>query len=109
MDRAATAKFLRLWEERTDYRLATTLLDFYRAAYLAFRLAALHYAIHSTDEEDIRLSMQQEQWGYRQRLAELVEGHRDGRCNLTSATPPGSAGDSPPWGGASVPPSNAGY
>lgn len=109
MDRAATAQFLRLWEERTDDRLAATLLDFYRAAYLAFRLAALHYAIHSTDEEDIRLSMQQEQWGYRQRLAELVEGHRDGRCNLTSATPPGSAGDSPPWGGASVPPSNAGY
>lgn len=75
--------FLALWERQTGDSQAAALLDFYRAVYLAFRLAAMHYAVHSTDEEDVRRSLLQEQWKYGQRLRELV-GHQ-----------PSSVGDTP--------------
>ncbi len=78
MPESSRRDFLTLWERETGDRQAAALLDFYRAAYLAFRIAALHYAIHSTDEEEIRLSLQQEQWRYIQRLTPLLTDSRPG-------------------------------
>lgn len=78
MPESSRRDFLTLWERETGDRQAAALLDFYRAAYLAFRIAALHYAIHSTDEEEIRLSLQQEQWKYIQRLTPLLTDSRPG-------------------------------
>ncbi len=66
------ARLLGLWERHTGEGRVGDLLDFFRTAYLAFRVAALHYAIHSTDEEDIRQSLQHEQWKYNQRLSSLL-------------------------------------
>jgi len=73
MDQERRACMLRLWERATGDRDAANLIDFYRAAYLAFRTAALHYAVHGTEEEPIRTSLQQEEWTYRHRLRELIE------------------------------------
>ncbi len=73
MDEGGVRHFLKLWERETGDRQAATLLGFYRAAYLAFRVAALHYAVHSTNEEDVRRSLQHEEYRYQQRLAGLRE------------------------------------
>ncbi len=73
MGEESRRELLQLWESETGDRQATGLLDFYRAAYLSFRVAALHYAVHSTDEEEIRRSLQHEQWKYMQRLNSLLK------------------------------------
>jgi hypothetical protein len=72
MSKETRSDFLARWEGETGDRQAGDLLDFYRAAYLAFRIAALHYAVHSTNEEEIRQSLQHQQWMYAQRLAPLL-------------------------------------
>ncbi len=72
MDAACRRSLLAMWERETGDGTAGRYLDFFRAAYLAFRTAELHYAIHSTNEEDIRLSLQHRQWQINRRLAELV-------------------------------------
>lgn len=61
-----------LWSRKSGDAEGPRLLEFYRAAYLSFRVAALHYAVHSTDEEEIRRSLQHEQWRYRHRLATVL-------------------------------------
>lgn len=76
MNADARGRLMDLWEESSGDRQARRLLDFYRAAYLAFRLAALHYAVHSTDDGDIRADLQHAEWQYRQRLRTLLDAPR---------------------------------
>jgi hypothetical protein len=61
-----------LWETEAGDAGSIKYLDFYRAAYLAFRTAALHYAIHSTNEEDVRHAFQHQQWKVNERLTQLL-------------------------------------
>ena len=79
MGEGERATFLRLWASRTGDWRATALLEFYRAAYLGVRVAALHYAIHSTNEEPIRRGLQHQEFAYRRRLAALLTGEGDDR------------------------------
>ncbi len=74
MDDSQLRLLLSLWTRKTADSLAGESIDFYRTAYLAFRLGAMHYAIHSTDEEDIRRTLQHEHWKYGERLKRLVRG-----------------------------------
>ena len=73
MDAGWVAKLLASWETETGDGSARQFLDFYRAAYLAFRTAALHYAIHSTNEEEIRGALQHQQRKVDQRLTLLLK------------------------------------
>ena len=69
-------QMLDLWRKETGDCRAADLLDFYRAAYLALRIAGLHYAIHSTDEDDVRQSLQDEQHRFGCRLAGVIAGRQ---------------------------------
>ncbi len=72
MDAPQVESFLTSWERRTGDATARTLLDFYRAAYLAFRTAALHFAIHSTNDGEIRAALQQQQFDVNTRLSSVL-------------------------------------
>ncbi len=76
MDDDDISRLLALWRNGTGDRLAATMLNFYRAAYLAFRLGALHYAVHGTDEEDVRRLLQEEEEKYKRRLRVLMSAGR---------------------------------
>jgi hypothetical protein len=65
--------FLDSWKRETGDASAEKLLEFYRAAYLAFRTGALHYAIHSTNEEDIRRALQHQQFKINSRLRAILD------------------------------------
>ena len=71
-------RFLALWERKTGDSRAAELLNFYRAAYLAFRVAELHYAVHSADEDGARQRLRQEQRRYARRLEEIVSHEHSG-------------------------------
>ena len=72
MDAGWVEKLLVSWEAETGDGGARQFLEFYRAAYLAFRTASLHYAIHSTNEEEIRSALQHQQWKVNRRLTEVL-------------------------------------
>ena len=74
MDESWAMKLLASWEAETGDGGARQFLEFYRTAYLAFRTAALHYAIHSTNEEEIRGALQHQQWNINRRLTEVLSG-----------------------------------
>lgn len=77
MDDCQVSQFLSLWERETGDHQAASLLDFFRAAYLAFRVAAVHYATQGTSEEGTRTSLQRQQAKYVQRLHRLIAGCRE--------------------------------
>ncbi|HEX9014536.1 MAG TPA: hypothetical protein VF960_00875 [Chloroflexota bacterium] len=65
------------WEADTGDCSGRQLLDFYRTAYLAFRTAELHYAIHATNEEEVRGALQRLQADVNRRLRAIVESIPD--------------------------------
>ncbi len=75
MGDAWVEQLIYLWEEAIGDTYVRRLMDFYRAGYLAFRTAALHYAIHSTNEEEIRRSLQHQQWKINLRLDQLLKAN----------------------------------
>jgi hypothetical protein len=77
MDGRQTSLFMSLWARETGDHQAIELLDFFRAAYLAFRIAAVHYAIHAAEDDDNRKSLQQQHTQYAQRFRLLVTGSRE--------------------------------
>jgi hypothetical protein len=77
MNSFQVTRLLELWKAETRDGSARNLLGFFRAAYLAFRTAELHYAIHSTNEDDVRRALQHEQWKTNHRLAERLVADTD--------------------------------
>ena len=63
---------LSTWERRTGDRQARRLIDFYRAAYLAFRLGATFYAIESAAEAEVRSGLEAQRSSYAVRLRTLL-------------------------------------
>lgn len=72
MDEETRSAFLLRCEQEMADGSAMHLLDFYRAAYLAVQVGAMHYAVHSTDEEDVQATLYRRLWSYSQRLRRLL-------------------------------------
>lgn len=66
-------RFLGSWAAAGGDAAMLPFLDFYRAAYLALKLAELHYAVHSTDEDDIRQTLKDSLGQYRDRLTQVLQ------------------------------------
>jgi len=74
MKPAQVGELMGAWQAETGDRASGEYLNLYRAAYLAFRTAALHYAIHSNDEAEIRESLLRSQARVNCRLETILTG-----------------------------------
>jgi hypothetical protein len=73
-------EMLRLWEARTGDSGAARLVDFYRVAYLAFRLGGIHYAMEDERDDVLRSTLEDESKSCADRMLRLLResspGHR---------------------------------
>jgi hypothetical protein len=79
MTREDGLEMLRTWERKTGDTGAAGLIDFYRSAYLAFRLGAMHYALEAEPDDELRGTLEREREAYAERLPRLLRESAPGR------------------------------